>query len=227
MPVRWALAAGVDDQGRPIGASYTRWMSNGDGVYQTGSSVMMILQGGPLDGEAQLVEMVPTDPGSKMFFSVPGFQFFDANGNYLYSGLEATYELVGPGPDPDPDAGEYWDAAWIFTFEGGNYQPPYPPGAMYPDLDFVDPGEGPVGQSTEVRAVGSGFLVVMALYMPVSPGGANTDNVVPSFQVVDDNTLTFNTIASSESGSYDLVMDYTDQIGNSAFVRWTGVFQFQ
>jgi hypothetical protein len=202
-------------------------MSNGGNPDQAGSSVMMILTGGPLDGEAELVEMVPTAPGSKMFFSLPFFQFFDADGNYLYSGLEATYDLVGPGPDPNPGEGEYWDASWIFTFEGGSYQPPYPPGAMYPAIDFLDPGEGPVGESTRVNVVGSGFLVVTAVYMPVASTGANTDNPVPSFQVIDDNNLNFTTIASSESGSYDLVMNYTDQTGFSAFLRWAAVFQFE
>jgi hypothetical protein len=199
-------------------------MTNGN-PNQVGSSVLMILQGGPLDGAEELVEMVPTDPGSKIFFSLPHFQFFDANGEYLYSGLEATYELVGAGPTPDPSAGDYWDASWIFTYEGGVYQPPYP-GAMYPSLNFLEPGKGAVGQSTLVSARGSGFLVVTAVYMPVPSTGADTDNPVPSFQVIDDNTLTFSTITVSATGSYDLCLAYTDQIGNSYVVRYANAFSF-
>jgi hypothetical protein len=187
----------------------------------------MILTDGPLDGEEELVEMVPTAPGSRMFFNVPTFQFFDTEGNFVSQGLTATYEFVGPGPDPDPDEGDTWDSAWIFTYVGEAYTPPYPPGAMYPDLDFIDPGEGPHGESTTVAAQGDGFNVVTAVYMPLSPNGEDTDNPCPSFNVTDDNDMTFQTFAAPAAGLYDLCMAYTDQTGYSAFNRWTGVFTFQ
>ena len=90
-----------------------------------------MLEGGPLDGEAQVVEMVPTARGSQMLFNLTNYQTFDPEAEtetVLSQGLQAIYGLVGEGPDPTVD--DRWDTSWIFIFTGESYVPtpaPVPP----------------------------------------------------------------------------------------------------
>jgi hypothetical protein len=92
--------------------------------------VLMVLQDGPLDGEEQVVQMVPTAPGSQLFFNIPNFQTFDLTQPdsevVVGLGLQAIYAFVGQGPDPDPDV-DIWDTSWIFEFAGEAYVPTPPP----------------------------------------------------------------------------------------------------
>lgn len=91
-------------------------------------TVYMILQGGPLDGEKQIVESLPTDPGSQMLFSIPNWQTFAPDGTTVVDlGLEEVYTYLQPGPPPVPANGDTWDTSWIFKFAGEVYVPTPPP----------------------------------------------------------------------------------------------------
>lgn len=111
-----------------MGSSYTRFMP-----------VLMILLDGPLDGEDEVVEMVPTAPGSQLLFNIPHFQTFDPNAPdevVIGLGLQAVYAFVGPGPPPDPDV-DRWDTSWIYEFTGEAYVPT-PPDVPTPPNPPVD-----------------------------------------------------------------------------------------
>jgi hypothetical protein len=94
-------------------------------------TVLMRLQGGPLDGEQQIVEMLPTTPGAQLFFNIPNYQTFDPSApteTVIGVGLQAYYSLVGPGAGPG--TGDTWTSSWIFSFTGEAYVPTPPP--LYP-----------------------------------------------------------------------------------------------
>lgn len=97
-------------------------------------SVKLILQGGPFDGEEQLVLDLNTTPGYEMQFNIPNYQTFDASGNVvLTQGMVAVYAYQGPGPGPG--SSDTWTSSSIYEFTGEFYVPQPPP--LYP------PGEGP------------------------------------------------------------------------------------
>lgn len=94
----------------------------------------MVLQGGPLDGQEQIVQMLPTTPGAQLFFNIPNYQTFEPNTETVIAvGLTAYYALVGQGAGPG--IGDSWDTSWIFDFTGEAFVPAPPP--LYP------PGQGP------------------------------------------------------------------------------------
>ena len=89
-----------------------------------GLPVMMILTGGPLDGESQIVEGLPTTIGSELTFNLPNFQTFDPEAEdevVLAQGLQADYVLLRRGPDPQ--AGDNWSSSWVFGFTGESFIP--------------------------------------------------------------------------------------------------------
>lgn len=91
-------------------------------------TVMMLLQGGPLDGERQIVEALPTDPGSLMVFNIPNWQTFAPDGTTVVDlGLEAIYSYLQPGPPPVPANGDTWDSAWVYQFAEEIYVAPPAP----------------------------------------------------------------------------------------------------
>jgi Concanavalin A-like lectin/glucanases superfamily len=115
----------------------------------TGNWVLMMLEGGPLDDELQVVENLPTYPGATLRFNLTNFQTFDPSAStetVTGLGLQATYVFVGPGPDPgDPsvpdNAGDNWTASYIFEFTGESYVPT-PPGGLVPGpMPPVDMGQ--------------------------------------------------------------------------------------
>lgn len=98
----------------------------GDHRYARSMAVKMILQGGPLDGEQQLVENLNTTPGYEMQFDIPNYQTFDADGESVVGmGLVAVYAYQGPGPDPG--GSDTWTSSSIYEFTGEFFvQPPGP-----------------------------------------------------------------------------------------------------
>ena len=103
-------------------------------------TVLMLLQGGPLDGEMQIVQVLPTDPGSTLVFNIPNFQTFDPNTEdevVIGLGLMTSYSLIEQGPDPDPDVGDTWDTSWIFGFTGQAYIPTPPDLPVPPNPDIT------------------------------------------------------------------------------------------
>lgn len=90
----------------------------------------MILQGGPLDGEKQVVLDLNTTPGYNMQFSLENFQNFHPDGVTVASqGLVAVYTFLGPGPAPNPGSPAFdtWDTSWIYKFTGEVTIPPPSP----------------------------------------------------------------------------------------------------
>jgi len=93
-------------------------------------TVLMILQDGPLDGESQIVEVLPTDPGSVMVFNIPNWQTFAPDGTTVVDlGLQVIYSFVRQGRPPNPGDPDFdtWDTSWVFEFAGEEYVPPPPP----------------------------------------------------------------------------------------------------
>lgn len=89
-------------------------------------AVKMILQGGPLDGEEQLVENLNTTPGFEMQFVLENFQTFGPDGESVAGlGLMAVYAYLGPGDAPG--AGDTWTSSSIYEFTGEYYIPQPPP----------------------------------------------------------------------------------------------------
>lgn len=97
-----------------------------------GLPLLMILEGGPLDGSYQVVENLNTAVGTLVRFNVPNYQTFDPDQEaevVLSQGLQAIYALVRQGPLPDavgnnPLWGDNWAFSWIFGFTGEAYVPP-------------------------------------------------------------------------------------------------------
>lgn len=95
----------------------------------------MILEGGPLDGEEQVVQQCADVPGQTMTFYQPSKQSFDQDGNVVAISLITTYAVVGEGPPPGP--GDVWDRSWVFSFVSQG-QPYLPPGSIQPSPPHVD-----------------------------------------------------------------------------------------
>jgi hypothetical protein len=90
--------------------------------------VKLMLQGGPLDGEQQIVLDIPRTPGSPITFNVPNNQTFAADGATLIDlGLQVTYTVAGQGPPPVIAAGDTWDTSWYLNFVPESYTPRPPP----------------------------------------------------------------------------------------------------
>jgi hypothetical protein len=145
-------------------------------VGPVGTPVMMLLQDGPLDGERQVVEMVPLVPGTEVLFNVPSRQNFDPNApadTVLSQGLQAVYALVGQSPLVAGPA-DAWDTAWIFEFTGEVYTPapsPLPPPPLTPDVAVqvgmqatttLTPDTIPITTTPSVTLVGEGDMSVTA-----------------------------------------------------------------
>jgi hypothetical protein len=102
---------------------------------------LITLHGGPLDGEFQIVEMVPTAIGSELIFNVPHFQTFDPNQEeevVLSQGLQAVYALTGEGSVPTVE--DNWNSSWNYEFTGEMYVPtpsPLPPPVQPVSLTLV------------------------------------------------------------------------------------------
>jgi hypothetical protein len=163
-------------------------------------AVLMILQDGPLDAEQQMVEMVPTTPGSQLGFNIPWFQTFDPDADaevVMGLGLQAVYTLVGQGPAPNPDV-DRWDTSWIFEFAGDVFVPtpealPVPPN---PQVDVAQvwmsaetslvPDTLPITTSPVVVLVAESAMDVEATTTPTQAGvvvmtGETTMPVTPDW----------------------------------------------
>jgi hypothetical protein len=98
----------------------------------------MILQGGPLDGEHQIIAGV-VDVGETMTFNLDTFQHFAADGvTVLQQGLIATYQVTGPGPAPVPP-GDTWTVSWYLGFVSAVYTTPVPPNVVVPTPPQLSP----------------------------------------------------------------------------------------
>jgi hypothetical protein len=171
-----------------MGCSYTQPMT-----------VLMVLQDGPLDGEEQTVEMLPTTPGSQLRFNIPWFQTFDPDADeevVIGLGLQATYTFVGQGSAPDPD--DRWDTSWIFEFSGEVFVPTPPPVVVppFPPVDvaqvwmsaesFLVPDTLPITTSPVVVLVTESRMHVEATTTPTQAGvvvmtGETTMPVTPDW----------------------------------------------
>jgi hypothetical protein len=87
-------------------------------------ALLMILQGGPLDGEEEIVEGLPSAPGTPLSFYLPHFQVLDQDGAWLSTGITSDYAVVGPGPPPT--TGDTWTSSLILEYTGGPFTPPPP-----------------------------------------------------------------------------------------------------
>jgi len=132
-------------------------------------TVKMILQGGPLDGEQQIVENLNTSPGYQMQFIMPNHQIFGtADQSVQALGLAVAYAYMGPGPGPG--GSDTWTASYIYQFVVGTSSAPPPP----PITPGVPPQQGPAiwmgvngnltvnanDPSAGVRMVGEGDMTV-------------------------------------------------------------------
>jgi len=98
----------------------------------------IILQGGPLDGEQQIVLDLNTTPGYQMLFSLPHYQVFASDAQTVNAlGLQVIYAYVGPGPGPG--GGDTWTKSGIYQYVAGTSTAPAPP----PITPGVPPQQGP------------------------------------------------------------------------------------
>lgn len=148
------------------------------------SPVLMMLEGGPLDGEIQVVEMLPTNVGDELFFNVPHFQTFDPNQPdaevLVGQGLQAIYALSGQGPAPG--AGDRWNTSWVFDFTGEVYipTPPFLPTPPAVDVQLAQvwmtatttlvPDTIPVSTDPIVTMTAESVIEVDAEVTPVAAG---------------------------------------------------------
>jgi hypothetical protein len=90
--------------------------------------VKLMLQGGPLDGEQQIVLDISRTPGYPIVFNVPNSQTFAPDGVTLIDlGLQVTYTVATQGPPPDVGSGDTWDTSWFLNFVPESYTPRPPP----------------------------------------------------------------------------------------------------
>lgn len=82
--------------------------------------VQMIFEGGPLDGEFQVVQSVSLAPRNHVTFYLPHRQSFDDDGNVVEKGLETTYVYQGEIPLVP---GDYWQANYLYGYGGGKFHP--------------------------------------------------------------------------------------------------------
>jgi len=96
-------------------------------MYSGPPHVLMILEGGPLDGEEQIVLDVPRNEGATLTFNQWNHQVFDPTTHeeeevLLSQGIVVTYRFLGPGRAPDPEF-DTWESSWVFEYAGGAYLP--------------------------------------------------------------------------------------------------------
>jgi hypothetical protein len=92
-------------------------------------AVKMILQGGPLDGDEQLVLDLNTTPGYEMQFNIPNYQTFAPDGESVVGlGLVVVYSFLEAGPGPV--VGDSWTSSSIYEFAGEFFVAP--PGGVTP-----------------------------------------------------------------------------------------------
>jgi hypothetical protein len=161
-------------------------------------TVLMKLEGGPLDGEQQIVEMLPNTTGARLLFNIPNFQTFDpTSGTEAVTGLglQAYYVFVGPGPGPG--TGDSWATSWIYSFTGESFVPtpgPKPPPGpqVMPAYVFMSatttlvPDSLPIMTSPSVELVAESDIEVDALVTPfqygvVAMSGETSMSVVPDW----------------------------------------------
>jgi hypothetical protein len=142
-------------------------------------TVMMMLQGGPLDGERQIVETLPTAPGSQMLFSLPHYQTFAADGTTVTDlGLEVIYSFLQAGPPPVPANGDTWDSSWVYQFVVEVY--------VTPPAPITPPVIPPVVGGNQVAMFVTGGLTVVASTLPgvryVAESHMDVEGTVTPFQ---------------------------------------------
>lgn len=131
-------------------------MSNGQVT-----TVLMVLRGGPLDAEQQIVQNLPAI-GMPMTFNLPNYQSFDSEGETVVQmGLVCTYTVAEEGPPPDPTDGDTWVSSWFLDFVADAYipLPPIGPTPTPPEETFYVWMEADAGMVVDVDS-----------YDPSSPG---------------------------------------------------------
>lgn len=103
-------------------------------------TMLMILHGGPLDGEQQICQALNTQIGSLIFFNVPNHQYFAPNGTTVIdTGIEVEYQLASQGAPPVPANGDTWDTSWNFNFVPESFTPlPPPVTPTYPTVPTIN-----------------------------------------------------------------------------------------
>jgi hypothetical protein len=87
----------------------------------------MMLVGGPLDGEQQIVEAINETIGSLMNFNKPEYQTFAPDGTTIITlGLSVQYAVASQGPPPNVAAGDTWDTSWYLDFVAESFVVPPP-----------------------------------------------------------------------------------------------------
>jgi hypothetical protein len=79
--------------------------------------VLLILEGGPFDGEEQIVQDLPIWTGSKITLNMPNHQTFQPDIEeevVVDQGIEVTYTLQGPGRAPT--ASDTWESSWVYEY---------------------------------------------------------------------------------------------------------------
>lgn len=121
----------------------------------------MVLEGGPLDGEEQLVNQLATDPGTVLWLSVPNYQSFHEDGETVIGlGCQAEYALVGQGPPPS--VGDTWDTSWVYDYVSESFVAPIPP--------FIEPPPSAQLPDVFVGLVSESFLTILDTGVDVEPG---------------------------------------------------------
>jgi len=101
-------------------------MSAPVGFIHSTMTMLMILAGGPLDGEKQICQALNTAIGSIIFFNVPNYQVFHTdNVTVLDQGIEVEYQLASQGGPPGTN--DTWTTSWNFNFVPESFVPPPPP----------------------------------------------------------------------------------------------------
>jgi hypothetical protein len=137
-------------------------------------SEKMILQGGPLDGEQQLVDNLNETPGYEMQFNVPNYQTFGPDGKSVVGmGLVAVYAYLQPGPAPG--GSDTWTSSSIYEFTG----------------EFFVPPPGPVTPPTPVPLPPAVFMNVLSAMT------VNGNDPSPGVQLVGEGDMEVNALTTS------------------------------
>jgi|SRR5215831_9948263 len=161
--------------------------------------LMMILHGGPLDGEQQIISGINTTIGAQIIFNIPNYQTFAPDGVTLINlGLQVTYAVASQGPPPNVANGDTWDTSWNLNFVYQAFvQPPAP----------VVPPIPPV-LSPAVWMAANGVLTVNA--DDPSPGVQMWDS--ESFLDVEADTTAVGFSSVSMSGETTLIAETVDWV---------------
>jgi len=127
---------------------------------------LMMLHGGPLDGESQICQALNTQIGSIIFFHVPNYQVFhNDNVTVIGQGIEVEYQLVSQGGPPGST--DTWVDSWNFNFVPESFVPPPPP---------VTPSY-PIVPTLYVLMSASGTVILADAGITVGPGISMADSV--------------------------------------------------